>query len=85
MFNTLDSRGSKVPENHAWLFFNVLDYGVDLCTSMANMGEILMSCVQETDSESSQKIASSYDQIMKACAGEPLTYAVIVLFFHSIP
>lgn len=52
---------------------------------MVKMGETLMTGVQETDSEASQKIATSYDQIMKDCADEPLKSAVLASVLCSRP
>lgn len=60
-----------------------LDSCVDLCGNMVKIGETLMTGVQETDSEASQKIATSYDQIMKECADEPLKSAVIASVLFS--
>ena len=57
---------------------------VDLCGNMVKIGETLMTGVQETDSEASQKIATSYDQIMKECADEPLKSAVTAFVLPSI-
>lgn len=51
---------------------------------MVKIGETLMTGVQETDSEASQKIATSYDQIMKECADEPLKSAVTAFVLPSI-
>ena len=46
---------------------------------MVKLGEVFASNVNESDPESTQRIASAYDQIMKACNDEPLETAVRAL------
>ena len=47
---------------------------------MVKLGEVFASNVNESDPESTQRIASAYDQIMKSCKDEPLEMAVRALY-----
>lgn len=59
--------------------FLLLSLVLDLCGNMVKLGEVFASNVNESDPESTQRIASAYDQIMKSCNDEPLETAVRVL------
>lgn len=60
--------------------FLQLSLVLDLCGNMVKLGEVFASNVNESDPESTQRIASAYDQIMKACNDEPLETAVRALY-----
>lgn len=44
---------------------------------MVKIGGIFSENVNESDPESTKRIASAYDQIMKSCSEEPLETAVV--------
>ena len=51
---------------------------------MVKIGDIFAEGVNESDPESTKRIASAYDQIMKACSEEPLETAVAVSPFSHL-
>lgn len=48
----------------------------DLCGNMVKIGSIFLEGVNESDPDSTKRIASAYGQIMTSCSEEPLETAV---------